>query len=100
MKGQGYIQDIKFNKLPFNNYNITVCKKDRYDLAYSLWKQISHEERFLDVADSSPTHTHKHDVPSDTGYAINQGCHKVGEFYSRIRLYRDSFVGLHNVGVK
>jgi len=24
VKGQVYIQDMKFNKLPFNDYNITV----------------------------------------------------------------------------
>lgn len=24
-EGQTYIQDIKFNKLPINDYNITVC---------------------------------------------------------------------------
>lgn len=29
VEGQAYIQDIKFDKMPFNDYNITVCKKKR-----------------------------------------------------------------------
>lgn len=30
VKGQAYIQDMKFDKLPFNDYNITVRKVERY----------------------------------------------------------------------
>lgn len=30
VKGQVYIQDMKFDKLPFNEYNITVRKKEQY----------------------------------------------------------------------
>lgn len=53
-----------------------------------------------DNADSSATHSHKHVIRSNTGYAVHQGRREIGELYSGIRSCRDLFVRLYSMGIK
>lgn len=53
VKGQAYIQDIKFNKLPFNDYNITVCKMEYLRLYTHTCTPVD-AEKFLTKNDVRP----------------------------------------------